>query len=406
MKVKLACFVLLLILILTLFVCCSFVSAESNMLVPESVRVFEYMDSDSYPEDSFWNDTTSKYNSFFSPYSTQPVDISGVYSLFLVYHLVGDLYTGSLSNLELWDICYDSISSQFDLIVVTGNELYQYHSLSLDGYVYSDAKNSHVVIYMDVDVVLDGSVSAGSMAYYNLSDYEVYMFTCEIPQFKSICPDIKNLVPYAIDYHCQYNVQYDFNQIVTSTSFLTYFQSVATFNSNETLLQPVDYYVTFNCNDVYLFVDSDLNIPGGVFDVQFTQPLRTTVFDFETFISSSYYGFNSQEQELFDVPGFDISLGKMIPYSENIAYTGGVDYGDWQSTSCSTFDIPCHLGNAIGYLIYEFPLTKPITDLFTPLLVFFDTNFDVLQSFSGAGIVYAAIVAIVVGSIIFYFASS
>ena len=209
-----------------------------------------------------------------------------------------------------------------------------------------------------------------------------------------------------MNYNCRYNVQYDFNQIVSSTSFLSYFQSVATFNGNETLWQSVDYDVTMNCNDVVLYNVDDLNIPGGVFDVQFTQQLRTTVFEFDTYISSGYYGFNSQEQEIYDVPGFDVSLGKMIPYSENIAYSGGVDYGDWQSTSCSTFDIPCHLGNAIGYLIYEFPLTKPITSLFTPLLTFFDSNFDLLQSFSGGGILFAAIVAIVVGSVIFYFASS
>lgn len=406
MKVKFACLVLLLILILTLFVCCSFVSAESNMLVPESVRVFEYMDSDSYPEDSFWNDTTSKYNSFFSPYSTQPVYISGQVRLAFFYYLRGDLYSGSLSDQALWDNCASNIRSQFDLIVVNGNELYKSHVMGLSGKVFSALGYTFVNIAMSVTIQLDGTVSAGSMSYYNLSDYEIYMFTCELPQFKSISSDIRNLEPTGMNYNCRYNVQYDFNQIVSSTSFLTYFQSVATFNSNDTFTRSLDYDVIMTCNDVELYSVDDLNIPGGVFDLQFTQQLRTTVFDFDTYISSDYYTFDSQEQDLYDVPGFDVSVGKMIPYSENIAYSGGVDYGDWQSTSCSTFDIPCHLGNAIGYLIYEFPLTKPITDLFTPLLVFFDTNFDVLQSFSGAGIVYAAIVAIVVGSIIFYFASS
>ena len=406
MKVKLACLVLLLILILTLFVCCSFVSAESTMLVPDSVRVFEYMDSDSYPEDSFWNDTTSKYNSFFSPYSTQPVDISGQVRLAFFYYLRGDLYSGSLSDQALWDNCASNIRSQFDLIVVSGNELYKSHVMGLSGKVFSTLGYTFVNIALSVTIQLDGTVSAGSMSYYNLSDYEIYMFTCELPQFKSISSDIRNLEPTGMNYNCRYNVQYDFNQIVSSTSFLTYFQSVATFNSNDTFTRSLDYDVIMNCNDVELYSVDDLNIPGGVFDVQFTQQLRTTVFEFDTYISSDYYTFDSQEQDLYDVPGFDVSVGKMIPYSENIAYSGGVDYGDWKSTSCSTFDIPCHLGNAIGYLIYEFPLTKPITSLFTPLLTFFDSNFDLLQSFSGGGILFAAIVAIVVGSVIFYFASS
>lgn len=159
-----------------------------------------------------------------------------------------------------------------------------------------------------------------------------------------------------------------------------------------------------NYSFVYYFTFDDYNTIGakvksaGVLNLDFTDTntnfhrLTVTMSGAQDYVSISSDQRPNSFQIMFGIPVF---------YTIDEKYSGGMNYGGWTANSCGTWDIPCHLGNALGYLVYEFPLTKPITNVLMPLVGSLQTLFDFMTEFEILGTLYTFVMLLIVSSIIF-----
>lgn len=62
--------------------------------------------------------------------------------------------------------------------------------------------------------------------------------------------------------------------------------------------------------------------------------------------------------------------------------------------SCQWYDIPCHLGNAMSYFIYDFPVTAPIIQFVTILLGLTELTYNQMLLFTGIGTLFVLVAGI------------
>lgn len=97
----------------------------------------------------------------------------------------------------------------------------------------------------------------------------------------------------------------------------------------------------------------------------------------------------------------DIDLYAVKEFNSNSTVNGGefeIPYRD-----CSTFDIPCHLGNAVVYFLNEFPLISDVASFIFPVgdfLLEFPQYFEV---FEGLGLIFVFSMGIMLICFIFRF---
>ena len=139
----------------------------------------------------------------------------------------------------------------------------------------------------------------------------------------------------------------------------------------------------------------------------------STLFTFDSSYKISQFTFKVELPSLnvsksdFDYPlsllfdfGFfntypDTSSGGIV---DSVAVGSSPDY-----LSCFWYDIPCHLGNAILYLLYEFPITKQLFTLFSSVIVFISQFFSLITSFSGLGVLYSFVCVLLVFFVVKFF---
>lgn len=68
--------------------------------------------------------------------------------------------------------------------------------------------------------------------------------------------------------------------------------------------------------------------------------------------------------------------------------------------TCYMWDIPCHLGNAIVYIMYEFPLTKNIFKLVSQSFDFFVNSLNFLGGFSSFGFLFVFVFGMVLFGVV------
>ncbi|MGN0797779.1 MAG: hypothetical protein ACI4M5_06170 [Christensenellales bacterium] len=140
----------------------------------------------------------------------------------------------------------------------------------------------------------------------------------------------------------------------------------------------------------------------GVIESTFDYPLNTNSVHYTLQLDGT-----DNKLEPYDLPyplydwKYNFYICKLVPISTYETYGGDI-YGSWQSRSCEAFDFVCHLGNCIGYLIYEFPLTSSITKLITPIGEFFIKSFNFLEGFESIGVAYGVIFSMIIISVIMF----
>ena len=137
---------------------------------------------------------------------------------------------------------------------------------------------------------------------------------------------------------------------------------------------------------------------GGVIESSFDYSLNSNNLHYVTKLNDfNTASVSNSNDDIY----FKFVLYKLMPLSD-YEVSGGETYGTWQSKSCKTFDFVCHLGNGLGYLIYEFPLTSSITKLVAPIGEFFIKSFDFLEGFSSIGVAYGVIFTMIMISVIMF----
>lgn len=398
--------VILLVLVVALYIFTVFntVSAETQ-IKPISVTRYDTI-YDPYGGSGFWDDS-KLYSTFFSPYSTQPVHVNAIFNV--SFRLQFNMSPFDVSRWSyISSTLVDNAMSSFDVIYEDKLEGSDARSVSKSVRAdYND--NTEIMLTYSIILEVSGSVQAGSLAYYDVQNYQTYgdrfrlyasITDLGMDQLFSNC-----YLTYFWYQDSSAQVNFNFEQFITSDNLIVLIAMAPYLDgsSGDQSFNPTSNY-TLSLNGVDMYSNSKGGYIGGVFDINFEDNLHNQSLNFD--LSGGFYDYVSIPDNLvLSNPGFvvDCYFGKVIPYSRNQQFTGGVDYGSWQSTSCDTFDIPCHIGNAIGYLIYEFPLTKPITSKITPLIGFFEAGFDVLNSFSGVAVVFGVISCIIVVSVVFAF---
>ena len=134
----------------------------------------------------------------------------------------------------------------------------------------------------------------------------------------------------------------------------------------------------------------------------FESPYKISQYSFNVGLSSlnvSKIEFDYPVSVLFDFSFFnsyaDSSLGGLV---DSVAVNSSPDY-----LTCSWYDIPCHLGNAILYLLYEFPITKQLFTLFSSVIVFISQFFSLITSFSGLGVLYSFVCVLLIFFVVKFF---
>ena len=291
----------------------------------------------------------------------------------------------------------DVISSYFFLISHNGSGSYSYDINVIQYHFYYSENYFQIAFNIKYDSRL--SIPSGTLGFYNVINYDIWgpIFEIGLTNYFSDLPYVENC--YVSNFRV-WSVEMSSNYILpmlcTADNLVFVFKSGITSSD----IQLVNFNVK---SDLYLngnLIDSrnTVGIFGGVYDLHFDNSLKNTTFNLSLSSSSGWSSYddvsNLREVILF------FEFGTLIPYSEDVGYSGGQNYGSWSSNSCDWYDIPCHLGNALGYFVYEFALTKPITTLFTGLVGYLDTFFDISSEFSGVEVIYGVLITMIAVAII------
>ena len=94
----------------------------------------------------------------------------------------------------------------------------------------------------------------------------------------------------------------------------------------------------------------------------------------------------------------------LYPYDDT-GITTSVSSGAPDYQNCDWYDIPCHLGNALLYFLYVFPVTKGLFSLINGAYTFITETFGFIALWSGVGIAFAVVMTFIILRIIRYFTS-
>ena len=181
-----------------------------------------------------------------------------------------------------------------------------------------------------------------------------------------------------------------FSSSVNSTSFQL-FLSVPNYNINEFVFSLVMGYgdEDFYSNSSFTPPLCNLSVTNGYIG----QFQCNRYYAYRVLLEQSYnlnfYSFNvSLDNILFSGSSLsdygacfliDFTFLQSYPYENNLSPS--ISFGSPDYQTCSWYDIPCHLGNALSYLIYEFPLTKPIYTFFKSVFGLISPIFDFFKLF-------------------------
>ncbi len=398
MKLKIA-LIFILIILITVLTFGVVVNADEYIIKPETVNYYDSIYSATPGGGSFF-DPDKTYNSFFSPYATSEVDVNSAFDISINFDFRYEKISGILSETQILNLL-DAISSYFFLISHNGSGSYSY-DINVIQYDFLYSEN-YFQIAFNIKYDSHLSIPSGTLGFYNVINYDIWgpIFEIGLTNYFSDLPYVENC--YVSNFRV-WSVEMSSNYILpvlcTADNLVFVFKSGITSSD----IQLVNFNVK---SDLYLngnLIDSrnTVGIFGGVYDLHFDNSLKNTTFNLSLSSSSGWSSYddvlNLREVILF------FEFGTLIPYSEDVGYSGGQNYGSWSSNSCDWYDIPCHLGNALGYFVYEFPLTKPITTLFTGLVGYLDTFFDISSEFSGVEVIYGVLITmIVVGLVVAMF---
>lgn len=400
MKLKIALIFILFILI-TVLTFGAVVNADEFIIKPEKVNYYDSIYS-ATPGGSSFFDPDKTYNSFFSPYAVSKYTMNVHFEInFGLYFNFDGLYSsdGNFTDSQLKSL-NQSVMDQF-------------YMDSLDSLItdldYDFRLNSIYPNYttkkLEFSYFLSGSYAltstTGSLGFYSVSDYEIYGPGIKLGYLNSTIDStycsIFALEGYYVSSGSYVHTVYNFPYPVTATDFV-FVNEISIDGRTDTINSESKVKSTLYLNNLFLYNDYTVGKIGGVFNFQYSEKLNNSVFDFYL-QSSSFYNAHSDISNNSELI-ISINSGKLLFYSEDIIYSGGENYGDWTSNNCDWYDIPCHLGNAIGYLVYEFPLTKPITTLFSGLVGYLDAFFDISSEFSDVEVIYGVVITMIAVAII------
>lgn len=347
----------------------------------------------------------------FSPYSSSLMNMSGyyhlhgyhTYDLTTKYNTLADSDLNSYKN-HVLSVLEDSIfinSTKFaEGAVINRLEVNPAtYSISFD--FVSDCKYLmylyfNFYVYFDIDVPVGSFTFADKNAFekdpsifsVNVDQVSEWAETFLVPQcnLKSV-----TLTPWGL----LSDITYKFPTNVI-TDKLVYSQKFSVNLNDEFLSLSPEVNVKLDSYNLGNFVMKNFE---GVIESNFDYALNANNINYQT----SLVGFTTNSCPSKPVTQFtyNFTLDKLIPVS-SYSTSGGESYGTWQSKSCQTFDFVCHLGNGLGYLIYEFPLTSSITKLVAPIGEFFIKSFDFLEGFSSIGVAYGVIFTMIMISVIMF----
>lgn len=394
MKLKIS-LIFILIILITVLTFGAVVNAEEFIIKPEKVNYYDSIYS-ATPGGSSFFDPNKTYNSFFSPYAKSEVKVNSSFDFSINFDFRYQSISGILTDAQINNLI-NAISSYFFLIRHNGSGSFSYDIKEVQHVFHYDQNYFQVAFNIKYNSNL--IIPSGTLGFYNVKDYNIWgpIFEIGLTNYFSELPYVQNCYVSAFRiWTVSMSSNYELPIICTANNLVFVFKSGIT-SSDIPLTSfnvPSNLYLNGN------LVDSRTTkgVFGGVYDLQFDNSLKNSHFNLSLSSSSDWSSYddvsNLREVILF------FEFGTLIPYSEDVGYSGGQNYGSWSSNSCDWYDIPCHLGNALGYFVYEFPLTKPITTLFTGLVGYLDTFFDISSEFSGVEVIYGVLITMIVVGIV------
>lgn len=76
---------------------------------------------------------------------------------------------------------------------------------------------------------------------------------------------------------------------------------------------------------------------------------------------------------------FYFNYFNVFPFENNLVVSSSSNSPNY--TNCEWYDLPCQIGNALSYIVYEFPLTKPIYTFFKSVFSLISPIFDFFKLF-------------------------
>ncbi|MGN0772111.1 MAG: hypothetical protein ACI4MI_05960 [Christensenellales bacterium] len=344
----------------------------------------------------------------FSPYSTSNMSIIG--SVGLVSTAIYDFDTTiTLSDTNINNIIShyrDSYYVSDNVIIHSVNcpdgqvnsvkvfsSFYDFYILSKGNLHYQLLVVHYVIVYIDIVVPVGSFVFANP----NYDDYNRIEINLENATYAPAYNYMKNFVL------TQFRINNNYNLMnLTFTFPANVITDRLVFEASFNPVCEGDLVMDYECNvylDDYFLGEYTFKNCRGLIESQFNYNLNTNKVKY--IVKPKNNVDFVIENPTQDYLLFKYTISKVIPVS-SYETLGGDIYGEWQSKSCKTFDFVCHLGNGLGYLIYEFPLTSSITKLVAPIGEFFINSFRFLEGFSSIGVAYGVIFTMIMISVIMF----
>lgn len=354
-----------------------------------------------------------QYKQQFSPYATSMMNIKGTVGL-----AIANVYTFTATR-TLTDADKKSISDWYLEVYGDTTKIIKYE-LALGGilkdiHIVPNSSNMEIswdnlgnnkylfLMYQPFSCYFDIDVPVGSFVFSNNTDYQkddsilhILIDQCAGWNGTSYISDVKLETIRFWPYRKVCDITYTFpTNIITNKLVFDYRFTIENNGNfiydNIKLKAKLDNYNL----GTFTFIDN-----CGVIESNFDYSLNTNSVHYTLEVDGTQI-INPSMPYPDDYFKYSFKIGKVVPISTYDTY-GGDTYGSWQSKSCKTFDFVCHLGNGIGYLIYEFPLTSSITKLVAPIGEFFIKSFDFLEGFSSIGVAYGVIFTMIIISVIMF----
>lgn len=393
MKLKIA-LIFILIILITVLTFGAVVNADEYIIKPEKVNYYDSIYS-ATPGGSSFFDPDKTYNSFFSPYATSEVkvetDLSVSFTLWYDCSYISPSITTSQINRLKSDL-----EDSFYLYRHKGDGNYSF-SVNCSSVDISQSVNNRFSANFSLKYHSTLKLTSGSLGFYNVSNYDIigpefiigyssisdYSYLRSAKLFQVYFSHVKISSVYSLP-------------IICTANNLLFLYKFSIFGFDTGYNPSGDLISNLYINNVFVDSRNTHNLVGGVYDLNYDNPLSNSVFNISINSSGTLFYTSSQNEPIM----MFFEFGTLIPYSEDVGYSGGQNFGSWSSNSCDWYDIPCHLGNALGYLVYEFPLTKPITTLFSGLVGYLDAFFDISSEFSGVEVIYGVLITMIVVGIV------
>ncbi len=409
MKFRQLIIIVYLLVILMSVIMAPVCAAENIPFAPSSNVYYEHL---WYSSDvGGYLDPSRNLHQQFSPYSISLMNMSGYYHLhgYQTYDLTTKYNT--LADSDLNSYRNHVLSVLEDCIYINSNKLAEgavINRLDLSPASYSitinyvSACKYTMYLYFNFYVNFDVDVPVGSFTFSNINDTskDLSILSINVDQVSewaetslvSKCNLISvTLTPWGL----LSDITYKFPTNVI-TDKLVFSQSYSVILDDSELSMSPEVNVKL---DNYNLGNFTMKNFAGVIESNFDYALNANSINYQT----ALVGFPTNTCPTKPVTHFtyNFTFNKLVPVS-TYSTSGGESYGTWQSKSCQTFDFICHLGNGLGYLIYEFPLTSSITKLVAPIGEFFIKSFDFLEGFSSIGVAYGVIFTMIMISVIMF----